>query len=222
MGYRWKWLWTGAASLSLLTGCGEDAPSIPGEPEVKTFPLVVGWSGNSLRDFDPQFAFESGSIELVNNISASLLKANLTNGLPEADLATELPEVSQDGRTYTFKLRSGIKFADGTDLTADHFVRSFARTQLDADDVLAPTSGGTLVRPYVQSVDALDPLTVRYTLVEPTSRFTSIALTTAYLPSNARFPSDALFLSPRANLPSLPFVKDALSVTDPDQLLGSG
>src|SRR5215207_9984171 len=49
------------------------------------------------------------------------------NGLVELDenfvlqpvLAEALPEVSEDGLTYTFKLRSGVKFHDGTEFTSE-------------------------------------------------------------------------------------------------------
>src|SRR5256885_678808 len=35
------------------------------------------------------------------------------------DLCTEMPTPTDDGRTYTFKIRSGVKFHDGVPLTAD-------------------------------------------------------------------------------------------------------
>jgi peptide/nickel transport system substrate-binding protein len=53
------------------------------------------------------------------------------------DLAEAMPTVSDDGKTYTFKLRSGIKFSNGQDLTVADVVASFQRIF----KVLSPTSG---------------------------------------------------------------------------------
>lgn len=53
------------------------------------------------------------------------------------DLAEALPTITDDGRTYTFKLRSGIKFADGSDVGTDDVVASLQRIF----KVSGPTSG---------------------------------------------------------------------------------
>ncbi|MFL5338265.1 MAG: ABC transporter substrate-binding protein, partial [Geminicoccaceae bacterium] len=54
-----------------------------------------------------------------------------------ADLAEEVPTPTNDGKTWTFKLRSGIKFSDGSDLGVDDVVASFQRIF----KVSSPTSG---------------------------------------------------------------------------------
>jgi peptide/nickel transport system substrate-binding protein len=43
------------------------------------------------------------------------------------DLARSLPSVSDDGRTYTFQLRTGLRFSDGTPVRASDFRRSYVR-----------------------------------------------------------------------------------------------
>ena len=43
------------------------------------------------------------------------------------DLATEIPEPTDGGKTYTFQLRDGIKYSDGTPLKASDFVTVFTR-----------------------------------------------------------------------------------------------
>ena len=45
--------------------------------------------------------------------------------MPEA--ATGLPRVSSDGKTYTFTVRKGIRFSDGSTVTAAAFKRAFER-----------------------------------------------------------------------------------------------
>lgn len=46
----------------------------------------------------------------------------------EPALAAAMPEVSEDGRTVTFRLRRGITFHDGTEVTASDFIYSFSRS----------------------------------------------------------------------------------------------
>jgi len=53
------------------------------------------------------------------------------------DLAEALPRVENEGKTYVFKLRKGIKFSNGKDLTTDDVVASFQRIF----KVSSPTSG---------------------------------------------------------------------------------
>jgi peptide/nickel transport system substrate-binding protein len=54
-----------------------------------------------------------------------------------ADLAEEMPAPQNDGKTYVFKLRKGIKFSNGQDLTTKDVVASFQRIF----KVSTPTAG---------------------------------------------------------------------------------
>ena len=55
-------------------------------------------------------------------------------------LAEDLPEISEDGTTYTLTLRDGLKFSDGTDVKASDFEHTIKR-------VLNLESGGSAVLP---------------------------------------------------------------------------
>eukprot|EP01034_Spumella_vulgaris_P002044 gene2044-2661_t len=54
------------------------------------------------------------------------------------DIAEEIPQPTNDGKTYVFKIRKAIKFSDGRDLTVKDVVASFQRIF----KVSSPTAGG--------------------------------------------------------------------------------
>jgi peptide/nickel transport system substrate-binding protein len=81
-------------------------------------------------------------------------------------LATEW-DMSDDGLTYTFTLREGVKFHDGTDLNADAVKFSLERGLTEA----SPRRGELAA---VETIEAVDPTTVRVTLKEPYAPFLSV------------------------------------------------
>jgi peptide/nickel transport system substrate-binding protein len=83
-------------------------------------------------------------------------------------LAADMPEISEDGLTVTIPLREGLKFNDGTTLTADAVKQSIERHQ----DIAG--SSRTAELSSVESVDAVDPQTVRLNLSEPFAPLTSV------------------------------------------------
>jgi peptide/nickel transport system substrate-binding protein len=97
---------------------------------------------------------------LYNN----LVRLNLADGLRSIipDLA-ERWEISPDGKTYSFHLRDGVKFHDGTPLTAADVQASFQR-------IISPPAGMvSIFKDLFESVDgveAVDRLTARFTLKE--------------------------------------------------------
>src|SRR6478609_11834672 len=82
-------------------------------------------------------------------------------------LAESLPEVSQDGKTYTIKLRTGIKFHDNTDMTSDDVVASLSRWEKIA-------SRGKQVAGFIETITASDPATVKIVLKQPYAPLTSL------------------------------------------------
>jgi peptide/nickel transport system substrate-binding protein len=66
-------------------------------------------------------------------------KANGVDGFIKVpDLAEEIPQPTNDGKTYVFKIRKGIKFSDGRDMTVKDVVASLQRIF----KVSSPTAGG--------------------------------------------------------------------------------
>ncbi len=71
-------------------------------------------------------------------------------------------EISDDGLTYTFKLREGVSFHDGATLEASDVVFSIERAQ--AED---STNAQKALFADIASVEAVDDLTVKLTLSQP-------------------------------------------------------
>ena len=79
------------------------------------------------------------------------------------DLATSWT-VSDDGLTYTFTLREGVKFHDGAALTADYVAASFEQIVFPPAGVLSPRQG---LFDAVTEIVAVDAGTVEFRLREP-------------------------------------------------------
>ena len=75
-------------------------------------------------------------------------------------------EISDDGKTYTFKLQEGVKFHDGSDLTAEDVVFSLDRAR--ADD---STNAQKALFAAIDTVEAVDATTVKVTLKNPQGSF---------------------------------------------------
>lgn len=123
--------------------------------------IAYGLSGT----FDPLNA--SGAVtQAVNwHLFEGLVDLDPVSRKPYAALAAEMP-VSEDGLTYTVKLRDGATFHNGDPVTADDVVYSFTR-------VLDPESK-SLFRSFVSFIDKVEPVsadTVKITTKFPFSLF---------------------------------------------------
>ncbi|KJV34690.1 glutathione ABC transporter substrate-binding protein GsiB [Pantoea sp. SM3] len=82
------------------------------------------------------------------------------------NVLAESYQVSSDGLTYTIKLRSGVKFQDGTDFNAEAVKANIDRAS-NPDNHLKRYN----LFKYVASTEAVDPTTVKITLKQPFSAF---------------------------------------------------
>jgi len=90
-----------------------------------------------------------------------------TGTKPAADLA-ESWTVSKDGRTYTFKLRRGVKFHDGSEMTSKDVKASYDKIIFPPAGVASDRQGQYVV---VEAVQAPDPYTVVFRLKWPSASF---------------------------------------------------
>lgn len=102
-----------------------------------------------------------------------VLYANVFQGLtrigPTGEVLPDLAEswtISDDGKTYTFKLHNSVKFHDGSDFNADDVKFSLDRAR-DEKSVNAQKALFTAI----DTVEAVDPATVKITLKNPQGSF---------------------------------------------------
>ncbi|WP_017792382.1 TIGR04028 family ABC transporter substrate-binding protein [Leucobacter salsicius] len=119
------WIAAAAVSVIALTGCssgagGGDAAANAAGGGTLTYLEPQTW--NTL--YPPAGGFyPNGGV--INQITDRLLHQNPETLELEPWIATELPEVNADATEYTFKLREGVTYSDGTPLDAENVVKNF-------------------------------------------------------------------------------------------------
>jgi peptide/nickel transport system substrate-binding protein len=120
--------------------CGEEAAQQPGgggEQQVqKGGTLLAGLESDFDEGFDPQRSYYTVNWGFYH---CCLLRTLVTTPPTTAenggndlvpDLATDLPELSEDGLTYTFTIREGVRYAppyDDTEIVAQDFINAMER-----------------------------------------------------------------------------------------------
>jgi peptide/nickel transport system substrate-binding protein len=124
--------------------------------------VVEGWPSD-VRTFNSMLSSDTQS-----NICIGLMFDGLTSQNKAGDLVPALAEswkTSPDGLTYTFKLRSGLKWSDGQPITADDVKFTY---QLAYDpqyaDFQSPRRGD--LSKYIGKIDTPDPQTVIITTTQ--------------------------------------------------------
>ncbi len=144
--------------------------------QTPTDTIVIGTTERP-TSLDPAGAWDFHAWEVLAATHEGLMRRKVGSLDVEPALATGY-EISDDGATYTFRLREGARFADGTPITAQTFVDSIRRV---LDLGLEPAS---LIEPYVESVEAPDDTTVVFHLIRPLAYFPTLVATPPYLPAH--------------------------------------
>ena len=141
--------------------------------------IVIGVT-DKVTDIDPANAYDFYTWEVLNNIMEGLTKykpgtTDIVLGIAESY------SVSSDGTVWTFKLRSNLKFADGTPCKAQDVARSIKRVMKIKGDP------SWLVTSFVDNVTAVDDTTVKFTLKHPVSYFLALLATPPYFPVSPKY-----------------------------------
>lgn len=102
------------------------------------------------RNLNPIFADDSASYAVIGDLFDPLLRLN-EKGELEPVLAVSLPDVSKDGKIITFKLRKGIKWHDGVEVTAEDV--KFSLELMQRKETNSPNLGYLEVIDKVEIVD---------------------------------------------------------------------
>src|SRR3954449_11036760 len=127
---------------AMSVGAATSAQKKAGSAEAKKGGTLKLNEANADFDFvDPQLAYRTDDWAMLNTTAMPLVGFPEKAGAAGSQLypigATSFPTVSKDGKTYTFHIRPGLKFSDGSALTAAAYQRSWER-------ILSPKMGSPL------------------------------------------------------------------------------
>ena len=189
-----------AMVATTLAGCGGNG-DITAESGKTNLTVAVG------GDFalpDPAIVDDSITANVLAQCYDGLYKLD-KDGNVVANLATDLPEISEDGTVYTIKIKDGLTWSDGTPLTAEDFVWSWMRAMTTQGyytnfmyNYIAGTThmvekdGKQVEMPYTDMADleknmgvkAVDDTTIQITLKMSAPYFTSMLTNTVFYPVN--------------------------------------
>ena len=171
-------------AASVLTACGgnkndaanSDAPAT----EATTLTVCVGPEPDTI---DPALNSASDGGTLINHAFEGLMRLS-TDGVTYEEGLAEKVEISEDNLTYTFTLRDGLKWSDGSALTANDFVYSWNRA-------IAPETAADYaymfecIEGYADgklNVTAVDEKTLEVKLIAVTPYFLELCAFPTYLP----------------------------------------
>ena len=141
-----------------LSGCAGDKAG------GTTSRISIGIPQDIEDSLDPHKAVAAGTEEILFNLYEGLVKPDSEGNM--VDALAESHTVEEEGKVYTFRLRDGVKFHDGSLVTAEDVKYSLERcADTSSGDPLVPAFSA------IESVEITDENTVRVTLKAPDNEF---------------------------------------------------
>jgi peptide/nickel transport system substrate-binding protein len=153
----------GLAAALALTAC--DVSDIPADPRRVTMAVA-----RDITTLDPAATFVISNQLAINLAYEKLVVAEVADGKPTGRMLGQLAErwtSSDDGLQWTFQLRRGHRFDDGTEVTAEAVKFSFDRT-------LALKAPPAQFLFFLRQVDVVGPYEVRFVLRAPVAFFLQV------------------------------------------------
>lgn len=151
----WALLMT-ASLAAMLTACGgdqesaSDTESEAGHGELDSVQELRLATGSGIPTMDSVLADDAVSFTMLNNTGEGLYRLDQQNTAIPA-MASAEPEISEDGLTYTFKLRDA-NWSDGSPVTAHDFVFAWQRA---ADPETGSTYGPYMMAGTIKNAAAI-------------------------------------------------------------------
>ncbi|UJW74768.1 ABC transporter substrate-binding protein [Rhizobium sp. SL42] len=151
---RLKLMTTSAALALILAGAPQAYAATPADT------LVLAWAIDDIITLDPGEAFEISTAEVTANTYNKLVALDPADTSKVIGDLAESWTISDDGLTYTFKLKSGLKFASGNPITAADVAYSFERAvKLDKSPAFLLTQFGLTGDNVTEKAKATDDMT---------------------------------------------------------------
>lgn len=163
---------TAAAGLSLAT------PAI-GADDIKQGGGMVVTYKDDVSTLDPAIGYDWQNWSMIKSLFNGLMDYKPGTTELTLDLAESM-DISEDGLTYTFKLREGVKFHNGRALTADDIKYSIERTVNPATQSPGQGFFGMIAgfgeaaagnAEGLSGIEVLSPTEIRFTLSRPDATF---------------------------------------------------
>ena len=170
---------TSALSLSLGLASLASAQDYQPDPNAKSGGNIIVTYKDDVATLDPAIGYDWQNWSMIKSVFDGLMDyvpgtTELRPGLAESY------EISEDGTTFTFKLREGVKFHNGREMTAEDVKYSLDRVTTPATqspgagffgsikgyDAMADGSATSL-----EGVTVVDPYTVKIELSRPDATF---------------------------------------------------
>lgn len=170
------WLASTALVLSLSLALPATAQDYTPDPNAKAGGTITITYKDDVATLDPAIGYDWQNWSMIKSLFDGLMDyvpgtTTLRPGLAESY------EISEDGLTYTFKLRAGVKFHNGREMTAEDVKYSLDRvtnpeTQSPGAGFFGSIAGFENAGPGgLSGVEVTDPLTVKITLSRPDATF---------------------------------------------------
>jgi len=188
------------ATAALLAACGTGSETASSGTDGEAAAVVNYVAPTEIATMDSVMATDMNSANYIGQVQDGLYWENDKNEIQPA-LAEALPEVSEDGLTYTIKMREDAKWSNGDPITANDFV--YALQRLANPDTAAPYSyllAGFKNSEAVLSgeapvedlgVKALDDYTIEIQLDTPIPYIENLLAFTPLYPQNQAFVEEA-------------------------------
>jgi peptide/nickel transport system substrate-binding protein len=162
-----RWVAAALALLLALTACGSESDTSTGSGEpVRGGTLTVAQSDYPEEGINPHVRGCCSEVQVVRNAFDSLVAIDYDESIHP--WLAESWERSDDGLTYTFKLRQGVKFHDGEPFNAAAVKANFDK--ITGDKEYAPSVAKSTFQ-TLKSTEVVDEFTVRTVLSEPTANW---------------------------------------------------